>query len=229
MSTKQMNDELFEVILENAFSESFNRELKRYESSATKLSSVKPTQEHKRCAQRAYKMKTRTPLNGVTVLQKIAVAILIVFSIWNALMLCSPTVQAAVKDTIVEFFDKYISFDFSKNDDFIIVGTHKIGYIPSGYQLTQSKTTEKYEKYIFSNGTGDINLRIMSSSISEVGVDSENRMMQPIKIKSYVAYALLHDDSDEPTIVIWGDENRSFLLTAKLNLTELTKIANSFE
>ena len=69
----------------------------------------------------------------------------------------------------------------------------------------------------------------MSSSISEAGVDSENRMMQPVKIKSYVAYALLHDDSNEPTIVIWGDENRSFLLTANLSLNELTKIANSIE
>lgn len=229
MPTKQINDELFEVILKNAFSESFNRELERYESSATTLSSAVPTKEHKKCAQKAYRNKTRKPFDCVATLQKITASILIVFSIWNALMICSPAVQAAVKDTIVEFFDKYISFDFSKNDDFIIVGTHKIGYIPSGYQLTQSKTTERYEKYIFSNGTDDINLRIMSSSISEAGVDSENRMMQPVKIKSYVAYALLHDDSNEPTIVIWGDENRSFLLTANLSLNELTKIANSIE
>ena len=224
-----MNDELFEVILENAFSESFNRELKRYESSATKLSSVKPTKEHKRCAQRAYKMKTRTPLNGVTVLQKIAVAILIVFSIWNALMLCSPTVQAAVKDTIADFFDKYICFDFSKNEDFIIVGTHKIGYVPNGYQMTDSVKLERYEKYVFSNGANEIDLRIMSSSISEAGADIENQKTQPVKIKNYVAYALLHNDPNEPTIVIWGDENRSFSLTGKLSLAELTKIANSFE
>ncbi len=229
MPTKQINDELFEVILKNAFSESFNRELERYESSATTLSDAVPSKEHKKCAQKAYRKKMHKPFDCVAALQKITASILIVFSIWNALMLCSPTVQAAVKDTIVEFFDKYISFDFSKNDDFIVIGTHKVGYIPSGYQLTETKTTQRYEKYIFSNGIDDINLRIMSSGISEVGVDSENRKMQPIKVKDYVAYALLHNDSDEPTVVIWGDENCSFLLTAKLNLTELNKIANSFE
>lgn len=229
MSTKQMNDELFEVILENAFSESFNRDLKRYEASATTLLDAEPTKEHRKRAQEAYKRKTRTPLNGVTMLQKIAVAILVVFSIWNALMLCSPSVQAAVKDTIVGFFDKYITFDFSRNDDFITVGTYKLGYIPNGYQLIKSKTTQSYEKYTFSNGNNDIYLRITSSSISEVEVDSENQMMKPIKVKDYVAYALLYDDPNEPTMVIWGDENRSFILMGNLSLAELTKIANSFK
>lgn len=224
-----MNDELFEVILENAFSESFNRDLKRYEASATTLLDAEPTKEHRKRAQEAYKRKTRTPLNGVTMLQKIAVAILVVFSIWNALMLCSPSVQAAVKDTIVGFFDKYITFDFSRNDDFITVGTYKLGYIPNGYQLIKSKTTQSYEKYTFSNGNNDIYLRITSSSISEVEVDSENQMMKPIKVKDYVAYALLYDDPNEPTMVIWGDENRSFILMGNLSLAELTKIANSFK
>ena len=69
----------------------------------------------------------------------------------------------------------------------------------------------------------------MSSSISEVEIDSEKQIVQPVKIKSYVAYALLHDDSDEPTVVIWGDENRSFTLRGNLSLDELTKIANSFK
>lgn len=229
MPTKQINDELFEVILKNAFSESFKRDLEKYESFATTFSDAVPTKEHKKCAQKAYRKKMRKLFDYVSALKKIIASILIVFSIWNALMLCSPTVQAAVKDTIIEFFDKYISFDFSKNDDFIVIGTYKIGYIPSGYQQIESKTSGRYEKYVFSNGIDDINLRIMSGSISEVRADSENREMQPIKVKDYVAYALLHNDSDEPTVVIWGDENCSFLLTAKLNLTELTKIANSFE
>ena len=229
MSTKQMNDELFEVILENAFSESFNRELKRYEASATTLLDAEPTKEHRKRAQEAYKRKTRTPLNSVTILQKIAVAILVVFSIWNALMLCSPTVQAAVKDTIAEFFNKYISFDFSKDDNFITVGTHRLGYVPNGYRLIDSRAINEYEKHIFSNGTDDIRFRIMPSSIAEVKADYEKRRMQPVKVKNYVAYALLHNNPNEPTMVIWGDENSSFILMGKLSLTELTKIANSFE
>ena len=108
MSTKQVNDELFDVILENAFSESFNRELERYEAFATKLSDATPTNEHRKCAQDAYKKKTRPKLIRIATLRRIAVAILIVLSIWNVLMLCSPTVQAAVKDTLGNFFDKYI-------------------------------------------------------------------------------------------------------------------------
>ena len=83
-----------------------------------------------------------------------------------------------------------------------MVGTHKLGYIPNGYKLMDTKTSEKYEKYIFSNGTNEISLRIMSSGISEVGVDSENRTMRSIEVKDYVAYALLHSSSDEPAIVI---------------------------
>ena len=229
MSTKQVNDELFDVILENAFSESFNRELERYEAFATKLSDATPTKEHRKCAQDAYKKKTRPKLIRIATLRRIAVAILIVLSIWNVLMLCSPTVQAAVKDTLGKFFDKYICFDFSKNDDFITIGSYKLGYITSGYRIIESSTIEEYEKYVFSNGTDDIRLRVMPSSISKAESDIEKRKMQPIHIRSYVAYALLNDDSTEPTVVIWGDENRSFILIGNLSLAELTKIANSLE
>ena len=229
MSTNQIDNELFEVILQNAFSESFNRKLESYEASAATLSDAVPTRKQKKRAQKAYKRALRKPLNCIIALRRAAVAALIVFSILNALMLCSPKVQAAVKETIIGFFDKYTAFDFSNNDDFITVGTYKIGYVPSGYQLIESKTTKGYDKYTFSNGSDDIDLRIMSSSISEVGIDRENRAMKPVKIKDYVAYTLIHNDSNEPTIVIWGDENRSFFLAGKLSLSELTKIANSFK
>ena len=108
-----------------------------------------------------------------------------------------------------------------------MVGTHAVGYIPNGYKLIDTITAEGYEKYIFSNGNDNIYLRIMSTGISEVGVDSENRTMRPVEIKDYVAYALLHNDSEESTVVIWGDENCSFTLTANLSLSQLVKIANS--
>lgn len=227
MTSNQMNEELFDVILKNAFSDSFNRELDAYEAAATELTNMTPSKEHHKIAQKVYKKKMRRNIGYATILQRTAASILIVFSIWNAVMLCSPSVQAAVVDTIVEFFDKYVSFDFSSKDDNVVVGTHTVGYIPNGYKLIDTITTEGYEKYIFSNGNDNIFLRIMSTGISEVGVDSENRTMRPVEIKDYVAYALLHNDSDESTVVIWGDENCSFTLTANLSLSQLIKIANS--
>ena len=60
-------------------------------------------------------------------------------------------------------------------------------------------------------------------------IDRENRKIHPVKVKDYIAYALLHNDSSEPTILVWGDKDRSFGLTGKMSLDELTKIAKSFK
>ena len=86
MTSNQMNEELFDVILKNAFSDSFNRELDAYEAAATELTNMTPSKEHHKIAQKVYKKKMRRNIGYATILQRTAASILIVFSIWNAVM-----------------------------------------------------------------------------------------------------------------------------------------------
>ena len=227
MTTKRMDYDLFDVILENAFSKAFKQELNEYEASAKGFSDAAPTKQHKKSARKAYHRNQRKAFGYTTIIQRGIVSLLILFSIWNAMMLCSPAVQAAVKGTVTEFFDKYISFRFSKENSVLSVGTHKFGYLPDGYELSESRGSNGYEKFVFKNGNDEISLRMMASSITEVGIDGENRTMQPLAIKDYAAYALIPEDTSEPTIVIWGNESCSYVLSGHLEFSELVNMAGS--
>ena len=78
--------------------------------------------------------------------KKIASIILIIIGITFVSLLCFEDVRAACKNVIITFYEKYIQFDYTNDNDTRLENLSP-KYIPEGFELIQSYSDE-WELYI---------------------------------------------------------------------------------
>lgn len=226
---KHAGDELLDAVIKNAFTEVFQKEMEELEAEAPKFDDKRPQEEYLKIERQAYKKTQRKPINFWSVSRRIVASILVVLGLGGIILFCVPEVKASVLDTVVEFFENYVGFDFSTNKTEIQLGEHTLYYLPKGYELTDSMESPAYNEYVFTNEDNIIILTGMMNDITEIGLDDENRTIQPITIHEYIAYALIPNNPEEDNMIIWGNEKQSFILEGSVSLDELIRMAKSIK
>ena len=226
---KQAGDELLDAVIKNAFTEVFQKEMEELEAEAPKYDDKRPQEEYLKIERQAYKKTQRKPINFWSVSRRIVASILVVLGLGGIVLFCVPEVKASVLDTVIEFFENYVGFNFSTTKTEIQLGEHTLYYLPKGYELTNSVESTGFSQYFFTNEADVIVLRSMTNSIAKIGTDDENCTIQSIEISSYTAYALIPDNPEEPNTIVWGNEEQSFILKGSLSIKELTRMAKSLK
>jgi len=228
MTNNKVSEDVFDAVLKNAFADAFKLELKEYEAEAEKYKTVLPTAKQKKAARRAYNAQSRGAGWGIVITRRVAAAVLIAFSLGSGMMLSAPAVRAAVVDTVIEFFDKYMSFDFSEKAGGVVIGDYTLGYLPDGYTLSDSFKSDAKSAYVFSNGILNIRISIMPGDISKRNIDNENYEMKVLNITDYTAYSFAPNDPEMDNIVIMGNADISITFKSNNSIDELIKIAKNF-
>lgn len=223
------NAELLDAVLKSAFTDAFQQEMAELEADAEQYKDRRPTEEQMKAERRAYKKALRKPIQVWSVARRIVASFLIVLGLGGAALFFVPEVKASIVDTIVEFWDTHVSFHFSKSNVEIQLGEHTLYYLPKGYELTDKLETPTLNKYIFTNASHEILLYCMTSSVSSPNVDAEQHTIKTVDISDYQAYAMIPNNANYATVIIWGNATKSFMLKGHLPLETLLMVARNIE
>lgn len=226
---KHNNDELLDAVIKSAFTEVFQKEMEELEAESANYDDKRPSEEHLRIERQAYKKTQRKPVAFWNVSRRIVASILVVLGLGGIVLFCVPEIKASVVDTVIEFFENYVGFDFSTNKTEIQLGEHTLYYLPKGYELTDSMESRAFSQYVFTCESEHITLKCMKSDISRIETDDEHYTIQSIDIPNYTAYALLPNDPDRTTMIVWGNESQAFIIDGNLSLKELMRVVKSFK
>ena len=223
------NAELLDAVLKSAFTDAFQQEMADLEADAEQYKDRRPTEEQMKAERRAYKKSLRKPTRVWSVARRIAASFLIVLGLGGAVLFFVPEVKAAIVDTIVEFWDTHVSFHFSKSNVEIQLGEHTLYYLPKGYELTDKLETHAINKYTFTNASHEIIVYCMTASVSPPNVDSEQHIIKTVDIEGYQAYAMIPNNAEDATVIIWGNTSESFMLKGTLPLETLLTVARNLK
>jgi len=222
----KINNIVFDTILVHAFSDALDNEIEEIESKSDSNVKYFPKKEHEKQAYRLYK-KLYNKFNVYEFIKRTAVVILIIFTFGSVSIMLTPTVNASIRDTIISFMEKYMSFNFSSEDtETLELGEYSIGYIPKGYTLDEANSNKQINRYKFHNSEKYLIFEYNYSDIISINIDVENTTSTKVKVKDYDAYFIVYDNGI-PNRLIWGNETITFKLIGNFNLNEFIKIAES--
>ena len=234
MIKKSVDEAVFDTILTQAFRDAAKEDMKD-EALDKDFVPVKLTPEHLQIEQKAFKRyearyKRQVSANRYTVLRRVVSCILIVGTLGFVTMLAVPPVRAAVIDAVVEFFDKYTSFDFRAyiNDEAQKPGDYELGYIPGGFELTKYEETRLYSEYTLTNAETGIAVRIniAPADSTTIKYDSEHSEYNVVAVNNYTAY-LVRFEIDETLLLMYNDGANVITITGALSQQEIIKIAEN--
>jgi len=230
-----LNDEIFDSVLQRAFCDYDDEQLASYSDCETLAKMYPLPKKEKRAFDRAVKeIKYGKSLVRVY-LSRAAVIFLCIIALGTGIMIASPTVRAAVRNVIVEWFDKYTHFSFIATDadmgDFENIEDVKIGYVPDGFELEYTDKFPGDITYIYSLSEDRDNLfliEVFENEWTDLFPDNERSEYTITKINGHEAW-IIYDEKNISGSVILVGAKISVLISGDLPKNELIKTAESIK
>ncbi len=229
-----LNDEIFDSVLQRAFCDYNDKQLASYPDCETLAKMYPLPKKEKRAFDRAVKEAKYGKSLVRVYLSRVAVIFLCIIVLGTGIMIASPTVRAAVRNVIVEWFDKYTHFSFAVTDtdmgDFENIEDVKIGYVPDGYELINTDTIGCIS-YTYSLNHSDENMYIVDifeNGTTDLFPDNERSQYTKTQINGHEAW-IIYDDEDGSGSLIFVGAKISVLICGSLPKNELIKIAESIK
>ena len=170
MKPSNTRDELFDVILKNAFTESSEKEIAEYEKEAEQYADITPTEKQRKQARRAY--RAAHPKKSAA--GRIAASVVLALCLGAAAILSIPSVRAKMSDSFIQIYDTHITY---KKTNPAVLRDITVQFIPKGYFYKPSDATETpgIRRYDFINANNQrISLMCASSENPPmIGLDNE--------------------------------------------------------
>ena len=224
MINKSVDNAVFDAILRKAFTEAFEREVAEIEAQPAAAEAL--PEKYRRAERKYYNKKMRGASGTYAVLRKIAACILICLSVGFAALMAIPTVRASVWDSVVNFYEKYIKFDFnvtSVGEE--TIGEYTLGYVPDGFVRTSAVENSAKNKYRYENGEHYFAVGYYVSEESSISYDDEKGRVELIRIRDRDGYCIVY--SDGSTSIVWKVDKTVFSLGGNVTTAELIKIAEN--
>ena len=225
MINKSVDNAVFDAILRKAFTEAFEREVAEIEAQS---SAAEALPEKYRRAERKYYNKRMKQSSGThVVLRKIAACILICMSVGFATLMAIPTVRASVWDSVVNFYEKYIKFDFSiTSGGEETIGDYTLGYVPDGFVRTSAVETALKNVYKYEDGQHAFNIvYYYYPEDYTIAYDDEKGVMHSIQINGMDGYMVEYIDGTYA--IVWKANNTVFTVDGDISFKEMIKIAEN--
>lgn len=224
----KLNEDLFDTVLQRAFCDYTDEQLASYPDCETLAKKYPLPKKEKHAFDRAAKQMKHNKSLVRVYLSRAAVIFLCIIALGAGAMMTSPTVRAAVKNVIVEWFDKYTHFSFVATDtgsgDFENVEDVKIGYIPDGYELINTDESSVSITYVYSSNNTDLLIDIFENGASELFPDNERSKYSIIQINGHESWIIYDEENISGTLILIGSKV-SVSISGSLPKKEFIKIA----
>lgn len=225
MINKSVDNAVFDAILRKAFTEAFEREVAEIEAQPSAAEAL--PEKYRRAERKYYNKKMKQSSGTYAVLRKIAACILICLSVGFAALMAIPTVRASVWDSVVNFYEKYIKFDFNVTaGGEETIGEYTLGYVPDGFVRTDAMETPLKNVYKYENGQNVFNIKCYSDRYA-IAYDDEKGVMHSIKINGIDGY--LVEYSGGTYTLVWEYNHTVFTVDGDISVNEMMKIAEKIK
>jgi len=222
---------VFESMLKEAVAANFNNKMEAMPSEEELLRMNPPSVNHVRYMKSLFRWaRRRDAVKKLFSFSKAAVFVLCVFStLFFAAMMFSPSVRAAVRDVIVQFFDGFTRIEFSEpGETSRAAGSFALGYIPEGYSMASIEVNEDSCLMIYKGADGDMLTLFISASDAHMG-DIDNRDYRTETYANAIYYVFEARTADDYSNITWMQNGLVFNLTGAIPIGELLKTAHSLE
>ena len=233
--SKGINESIFEAMLSSAFTEYLDEQIAKIPSDVELSKRFPLPKKEAKWINRRIKEKRHNRHRSLAVIytQRVAIIFLVFVSLSFALLSTSSKVQAAIKDTVVEWYEKYILFKFTSSDDtnndVRLPDSYNIEYIPDTFKQTESIQRVDFRQYVYTDNKDNyLVIEISSIDVSEIMVDIEYNGYDEIPLRGEKAY-LLYNDENQSGILTWSDGNNTIMVDGILSKEELIKIAENIK
>lgn len=233
---KSVHESVFEGILSTALAAYIEEEMSLAPSD-DELTVMYPASEKrlKEYRRRAKKQKPSKTPTAVVHLRRVAVIFLAVVSVCFGILMINDGVRAAVIESVVTWYEKYVEFDFfnsgntamfeSKNsvDDFVVE------YIPEGFEYDSTSEIPGVKEIFYFDENGEfIFVGLYESENHWTSLDSEYSEYEEVKINGHDAY-LLYNEAESAGSIAFGDKLFSVCITGLIDKEELIKVAENIK
>lgn len=226
MINKSVDNAVFDAILRKAFTEAFEREVTEIEAQPSAAESL--PEKYRKAERKYYNKKMKQSSGTYAVLRKIAACILICLSVGFAALMAIPTVRASVWDSVVNFYEKYIKFDFnvtSVGEE--TIGEYTLGYVPDGFVRTDEVEESTRNKYRYEDQERYFCISYYYTEYKEINYDDENGEIHIIDIDGKDGYMV--DYLDGTHAIVWRHNNAVFTVDGDISVSEMIIIAEKIK
>lgn len=225
MINKKIDEAIFDVLLENAFADAIEEDVRKLQEEAEPctISAETDLKIRKMIAQIGKKdnqKRTRMIIRAASII----LVVLLNLSLIGILMI--PSVNAEVKNVFSELFEKYESFETRVNSRKCFTTSEYIfSYIPDEYELIVYDDYQILFREI-NQGDGYISINISAEDYGRMSLDSENSTSQIIKINGIDATFQKFNDE---YLIFWNDGYHFITVNSNIAESELIKIAKNIK
>ena len=226
MINKSVDNAVFDAILRKAFTEAFEREVAEIEAQPSAAGAL--PEKYRRAERKYYNKKMKQSSGTYAVLRKIAACILICLSVGFAALMAIPTVRASVWDSVVDFYEKYIKFDFNVaaiGEE--TIGDYTLRYVPDGFVRTAAMETALKNVYKYENGNYIFSVKYYYPEGNTIAYDDEGGEMHIIDIDGEDGYLIEYDGGWQS--FTWQKNDAIFTVDGNLSANEMIKIAKNIK
>ena len=231
---KFLNEELFEVVLEKAFIEHEKELLKSYPADDELESEYPISKKEIRRFKNIVKEKEYGKKLVRVYLERAAVIVLCMISLFFALIMTSPEVRAAVENVILKWYDKYTEFIFTESTTGLVA--EKIEdvdclYMPTNYELISDEIGEDTRNIFYTNKVNTdlyLLIEILRNHNATVSFDNEQLEYEKTIIGTNECWLMYNDMETYGGIVITND-SLTVKITGYVEKDDLIKIAENIK
>ena len=222
MINKSVDNAVFDAILRKAFTEAFAREVAEIEAQPSASETL--PEKYRRAERKYYNKKMKQSSGTYAMLRKIAACILICLSVGFAALMAIPTVRASVWDSVVNFYEKYIKFDFNvTSSEKEYIGDYTLGYVPAGFVQTSAVETDAKNKYRYESAGNYFCISYYITEYKGLNYDDECGTVHSVKINDTEGYVVEYFDGTYT--LVWQDNDTIFTVDGNILLKILMRIA----
>lgn len=190
---------------------------------------IVPSERHVRRMNALFAQQRRKKFmhRAVSAARRSVAAIFITLGIVFALLMLNPQVRAAVVDFVIEVYETFTHFQFTKEDKSIEEAAWYPEWLPVGFVLDRENKNGEQTRVVFRNGDTRIYLQYSSSTYSAFDSDNEARdFTSTTKDNVIYQYGQLSGDPGTNQVV-WEQSGYTFFLTSSIDIDDMLKIAES--
>ena len=221
MISKKIDEAVFDVLLEQAFSDVIEEDFQKLKGES-ETCTISAETEHKIKQLIARAGKTEAKKRAKTILRAASIVLVVLLNLSLIGILMVPSVNAEVRNVFAELFDKYVSFENEEQDSYIVTTSeYEIGYIPDGFELllNDDRQIRFCEQ---NNGNGCIIINISDEDFCRLSADADSDTSTIIHIHGKDAYLKIEDND---ITLFWYDGYHFISILSNIPEEQIIKIA----
>lgn len=233
MKYAALNEKFFDAMLEAAVEQDFQQEIGGLDWSTGVEHIFSPEHIKKIRGLLRAQQWTWSGHGFLKAASKVAVVILILFSVSLAGLMSVEAVRREVFQIVTQWYEKYVDV-FFKSDDAEVSIPEQAGfmvpsYIPAGYEQSDILRGRTTLLIIYANADGlELHYKqTLQSDEDSLSLDSEGFALKEVEINEWNGMLFIPEDESKSTSLIWRDRIYTYQVGGYLDEKEILKIAKN--